>query len=217
MRFASGMAILAGTAATVVFCARCVAQAALEAAHPALWLAAALLIAVALWTVWAYNRLVRWRNLMREGWSGIDVQLQRRSNLVPNLVEVVRGYSAHERRVLEEVTSLRAQAAEARSLSERRATENALTDGLKRLLVLVEAYPDLKASAEFARLHRSLVEIEDQLQMARRYYNGAVRDYNIRVQSFPGNLVARAFGFALEDFFQVATATERQAPGVEMT
>ncbi|MCJ7543050.1 MAG: LemA family protein [Phycisphaerae bacterium] len=172
--------------------------------------------AAAVWAVWAYNRFVRWRNLMREGWSGIDVQLQRRSNLVPNLVETVRGYSAHEQRVLEEVTSLRAQAAQAQSLRERRSAENALTDALKRLLVLVEAYPDLKASTEFARLHQSLVEIEDQLQMARRYYNGTVREFNILVESFPSNLVAGAFRFAPGEFFEIATTSERQAPHVEV-
>jgi LemA protein len=210
------MAILAGTAAAVRFCVRYVAQAALDASHAGLWLTGVIVLAAALWTVWAFNRLVRWRNLMREGWSGMDVQLQRRSNLVPNLVETVRGYSAHERRVLEEVTSLRAQAAQARSLSERRTSENALTDALKRLLALVEAYPDLKASAEFARLHRSLVDIEDQLQMARRYYNGTVREFNILAESFPSNLVARAFRFGRGEFFEVATTSERQAPQVEV-
>lgn len=176
-----------------------------------------MVLAIALWAVWAYNRLIRWRNLMREGWSGMDVQLHRRTSLIPNLVQVVRGYSAHEQRTLEEVTALRTQAAQARSLAERRTSENALTDALKRLLILVEAYPDLKASAEFARLHQSLVEIEDQLQMARRYYNGTVREFNILVESFPSSLVAALFRFARGEFFEVATTAERQAPQVEMS
>ncbi len=210
------MPIPAGTAAATLPGLGLVALAGLGTVQAGLVLAVAVLAAVAVWAVWAYNRLVRWRNLMREGWSGMDVQLQRRSNLVPNLVEVVRGYSAHERRVLEEVTSLRAQAAQAHSLRERRTTENALTDALKRLLVLVEAYPDLKASAEFARLHQSLVEIEDQLQMARRYYNGTVREFNILVESFPSNLVAGAFRFGRGEFFEIATTSERQPPQVEV-
>jgi LemA protein len=146
----------------------------------------------------------------------MEVQLQRRGNLIPNLVEVVRGYTVHERGVLEEVTALRAQSQQAPSLRDRRETENALTDALKRLLALAEAYPNLKANEEFSRLHQSLVEIEDQLQMARRYYNGTVREFNILVETFPNNLVAGVLGFGRGEFFEVATTSERENPHVEI-
>ncbi len=153
---------------------------------------------------------------MREGWSGIDVQLKRRHNLIPNLVECVRGYSLHEKTVLEEVVRLRGQA---ESETDRRAsahTENALTDQLKQLFALAEAYPDLKADRNYRQLMDQLSQIEDQIQYARRYYNGAVRDYNIRVESFPSNIVARLFHFEQSPFFEIETATERQAPKVDL-
>lgn len=177
-----------------------------------LWAAIALGAAVALWVVWAFNRLVRLRNLMKEGWSGVDVQLKRRHDLVPNLVEAVRGYSQHELRTLEEVTRARGEAGARGQLAER---ENQLTDGLKQLFAVAEAYPDLKANQNFLDLQNQLGEIEDQLQMARRYFNGTVRNYNIMVESFPGNLVAGAFGFRREEFFQIVTTSERTAPSVE--
>lgn len=171
------------------------------------------------WLVWSFNHLVRTRNLMREGWSGIDVQLKRRHNLVPNLVECVRGYGSHEKTVLEEVVRLRGQAERAEQGPDRRAaahTENALTDQLKQLFALAEAYPDLKADRNYRQLMDQLSEIEDQLQYARRYYNGAVRDYNIRVESFPSNVVAKVFGFKQAEFFEIESATERQAPKVDL-
>ena len=161
-----------------------------------------------------YNRLVRLRNMGREGWSGIDVQLKRRGTLIPSLVETVKGYSRHERDVLERVTALRGGDDEAPG---RRATrENALTDQLKALFALSEAYPELKADRNYRRLMEQLADIEDQIQYARRYYNGAVRDYNISVESFPSNMVAKAFSFPLAEFFQITTATERAAPKVKM-
>ncbi len=180
-------------------------------------------LAVGAWVARAFNRLVRDRNLVAEGWSGIDVQLKRRHDLVPTLVEAVRGYSRHERGILEEVTRLRAGAEAEAEGAEGAASpaaaadrENRLTDRLKQLFALAEAYPDLKADRNFRRLMTQLTEIEDQLQYARRYYNGAVRNLNIRVESFPGNLVAAALGFRTAEFFQIATATERQAPSVEL-
>ncbi len=170
--------------------------------------------ALGLWTAVAFNRLVRERNLMREGWSGIDVQLKRRRNLVPNLVETVKGYGGHERQTLTEVTALRAEApGDVRGTQDQ---ENALTDQLKHLFAVAEAYPELKADRNYRRLQDLLAEIEDQIQMARRYYNGAVRNYNIRVEAFPSNAVARLFGFRQADFFQVETATDRAAPKVEI-
>ena len=170
--------------------------------------------ALGLWTAVAFNRLVRERNLMREGWSGIDVQLKRRRNLVPNLVETVKGYGGHERQTLTEVTALRAEApGDVRGTQDQ---ENALTDQLKHLFAVAEAYPELKADRNYRQLQDLLAEIEDQIQMARRYYNGAVRNYNIRVEAFPSNAVARLFGFRQADFFQVETATDRAAPKVEI-
>jgi len=173
-------------------------------------------VGLGLWIVVAFNRLVRARNLLREGWSGVDVQLKRRHSLVPNLLECVKGYSRHEQAVLERVAALRSQAAADETLARRRTDENALTDQLRGLFALAEAYPDLKASRSFLDLQTQLADIEDQIQMARRYYNGAARNYNILVESFPGNLVARAFGFARAEFFEIETATHRDAPKVEV-
>lgn len=156
--------------------------------------------ALALLLVILYNRLVQSRNLLREGWSGIDVQLKRRADLVPALVEVVKGYSGHEQKALQDVTALR--------------KPQDVVGGLKQVLALVESYPDLKADKNFLELQNNLTEIEDNLQYARRYYNGCARNYNIKVQSFPGNLVAKAFGFKEEPYFEVEYATERKIPDV---
>jgi LemA protein len=169
-----------------------------------------------LWVAWAYNRLVRRSNLAREAWSGIDVQLKRRHDLIPNLVVVVETYAKHEHEVLESVTQSRNLAARDESDAERLRDENRLSGSLVTLLAVAEDYPELLANRSFADLHRQLVEIEDKLQMARRYFNGTVRDYNITVESFPSNLVANALGFAIRNFFELASATERQAPRVEI-
>ena len=173
-----------------------------------------LLVAV---PAWLFNRLVRHRNRVKEAWAGIDVQLKRRHDLVPNLVRVVEGYAGHERQVLEEVTRMRGEtlaAADRRGLAD---AERHLTDSLESLLVLVENYPDLKADRNFLDLHHSLVEVEDHLQMARRYYNGTVRDMNIRVEGFPSNVIARMFGFRSQEFFELDSATERAAPRIQLS
>ena len=169
------------------------------------------------WIVITFNVLVRHRNLVQEAWSGIDVQLRRRANLIPNLVDTVKAYSAHERGTLEEVTRVRAQAEGAASVKDRQAVENALSQVLRRLFALAEAYPDLKASQTYLALQDQLVEVEDQVQYARRYYNGTVRDYNIRAESLPNNLVAAVFRFKRADFFELETATARRAPEVKMS
>mgnify|MGYP001399392740 CR=1 FL=1 len=142
-----------------------------------------------------YNRLVKARNQLREGWSGIEVQLKRRHELVPALVECVKGYRAHEEELLEAVARERTVAQSARGVSEAGVAEKALARDLGRIVALVEAYPDLKADEVFFGLMEDLVEVEDQLQYARRYYNGSVRDLNNIVESFPSNLVAGGFGF----------------------
>lgn len=175
-----------------------------------------LLVILLLWVIYAFNRLVRQRNLMQEGWSGIDVQLKRRHDLIPSLVECVRGYQAFERTVLEDLTRLRSSAEADENLTDLKTHENALTGRLKTFFALAEAYPDLKASANFAQLSKQLVEIEDAIQFARRYYNGTVRDLNIRIESFPSNIVAGMFRFERAEFFEIETTAERSTPAVSV-
>jgi LemA protein len=169
------------------------------------------------WTLVAFNRLVRHANLVREAWSGIDVQLRRRHDLIPNLVDVVKGHANFERQTLEDVTRLRGGDLPDRATADLQDQENRLTSHLKSVLAVAEAYPDLHASRSYLNLQKQLVQVEDQLQMARRYYNGTVRDYNIAVESFPSNLVAKIFGFSLQRFFQIDTATEREVPKVDLS
>ena len=177
-------------------------------------LAAAVVLVV--WVAWAFNRLISLRNRLREAWSGIDVQLKRRHDLVPELVECVRGYRNHEQRVLEQVTQARAQAQAAVGAAQAGPAEDSLVRGLRSIFVLAEAYPELKADQNFRKLSETLVEIEDQIQYARRYYNGSVRDFNIQVESFPGRIVARLFGFQPQTFFEVESAVDRQVPEVKL-
>jgi LemA protein len=163
--------------------------------------------------IWIYNRLIRNRNRVNEAWAGIDVQLQKRAELVPNLVQTVKGYAAHESSVLEEVT--RARTTTATGVDARAQHETALSRSLGRLFALAESYPDLKASEGFRQLHSSLVDIEDHLQYARRYYNGAVRDNNNLVEGFPSNIVASLFKFRPAEFFEIELASQRSAPDVD--
>jgi LemA protein len=172
--------------------------------------------AVLLWIAWTYNRLVRQRNVVAEAWSGIEVQLKRRHDLVPNLASAVRAYGTHESGLFERVAGLRSQAQAASGPAAAVQPENELGAGLQQLLVLAEAYPELKAGANFLQLSRELVEIEDQLQYARRYFNGAVRDLNNLVESFPGSMVARRLGFATASPFNLESAAERQTPEVRL-
>lgn len=181
----------------------------------ALLVAAVLVAALAAWAIAAYNRLVRLRNQVATAWSDIDVQLQRRHDLVPQLVAAVQGYARHEGAVLEAVTALRARALGLRDPAELGQVEAELEQALGRLVLLREAYPELKASDNFAALQRDLVEVEEQLQYARRFYNGAVRDLNDGVQRVPDVLVARTFGFGEAAFFQ-AGADSREAPPVDL-
>ncbi|MDD5555986.1 MAG: LemA family protein [bacterium] len=176
--------------------------------------AAVVLGAVLAWGIVAFNRLVRARNLVREAWSGIDVQLRRRADLVPALVEAVKGYREHERGLLEEIAEKRARCMRSGSVAERGPAEGELSRSIRSLFAVAEAYPDLRASRHFLDLQRNLSAIEDDLQHARRYYNGTVRDYNIAVESFPRTLVARLCGFGREEFFEIELATRREAPDV---
>jgi LemA protein len=179
------------------------------------WIVLGVIIFVALWAVTIFNKLVKNRNLVLEGWSGIDVQLKRRYDLIPNLVETVKGYAGHEKEVLAKVVELRNSAAQAQTASEKAPIENMLTQTLRQLFALAEAYPDLKANQNFLDLQEQLSEIEEQIQFARRYYNGAARDMNILVQSFPSNVIARSFSFIEADYFEIELATEREAPQVQ--
>ena len=180
----------------------------------ALVVAAVVVAAIGAWVAWAYNRLVRLRNQVATAWSDIDVQLQRRHDLVPQLVAAVKGYATHEGAVLEAVTALRSRALDLRDPAELGQVETELEQALGRLLLLREAYPELQASAGFARLQADLVDVEEQLQYARRFYNGAVRDLNDGVQRVPDVLVARGFGFDATAYFQAA-ADGRTAPVLE--
>ncbi|MDF1815046.1 MAG: LemA family protein [Verrucomicrobiales bacterium] len=170
------------------------------------------LILVVIWAMMTYNRLIRQRNQLREGWSGIDVQLKRRRDLVPNLVAAVKAYQQHERGLLEDVTRHRSEAAAASSISEAAGPEKALGSDLGRLLMLAEAYPELKADAQFRELGANLVQIENDLQFARRYYNGSVRDLNNLVETFPNALIASAGGFKTADYFELESVAERLPP-----
>ncbi|MGE3989857.1 LemA family protein [Pseudorhodoplanes sp.] len=169
-------------------------------------LVAVVIVTLLIYAVWIFNRLVRERNLVREGWSGIDVQLRRRTDLVPALVETVKGYAAHERTLFEDVAAIRAASIAASSVRTQENAERRLEGALSKLIALQEAYPNLKADQNFLKLQEQLAEIEDQLQMARRYYNGSVRNLNIAIQSFPNLLIARPLGFAEADFFEADDA-----------
>lgn len=172
------------------------------------------IVSLFLWAVWIFNRLVRLRNQVRTAWSDIDVQLTRRHDLVPRLVEAVRGYAGHEKALLANITALRGEAVALRSPAKLAGVESALEQALGRLIALREAYPDLKASENFAQLQRDLVDVEDHLQYARRFYNGAVRALNDGVQRFPDLLLARPLGFTEAEFYE-AGVDERAAPRME--
>ena len=177
-----------------------------------------LLLLVGLIYVLARNGIIRLRNQCDEAWSGIDVQLKRRSDLVPNLVDAVKGYAGHERSVLEEVTKLRgaARALPDNDVASRAQAETALSLALSKLVALSENYPDLKASQNFLELQQQLSQLETELQMARRYYNGTVRNQNVLVQSFPSNVIASLFGFSQRQYFEVSSDAERATPTVNL-
>ena len=173
-------------------------------------------VALVLWFIIIYNLFVRDRNLIKEAWSGIDVQLKRRHNLIPALVETVKAYSTHERQLFEQITEKRSQSVQIENIREKATTETDISGMLKTLFAVVEDYPDLKANVNFLDLQKQLTEIEDQIQYSRRYYNGTVRNFNIRVESFPGNLIAGIFDFKQEEFFEITLATERKVPEVTL-
>ncbi len=171
-----------------------------------------LFILVLAWAVFAYNRLIRQRNIVEEAWAGIDVQLTRRFDLIPNLVELVKGYKEFEADTLEKITAMRAD--NTAPVSERAVSETRISGQMKKLIALAEAYPELKADKNFRQLHETLVDVENQLQYARRYYNGSVRDNNNLVESFPSNLLATTFAFKNAEFFEIEFISQRKLPKV---
>jgi len=179
------------------------------------WVVLGLLVVLAFAVAVLYNRLVRLRNLVQESWRQIDVELHRRHDLIPNLVETVKGYASHERGTFEAVTAARAAAASPGSgPAEQAAQENVLTQALRQLFAVAEAYPDLKASTNFLELQKQLAETEDRIAAGRRFYNGNVRALNTAVESVPTNVVASTFGFHRAEYFEVEDPEIRSAPTV---
>jgi LemA protein len=174
------------------------------------------LVAVVLaWVAGAYNGLVRLRNQLENAWAQIDVQLKRRHDLIPNLVETVKGYAAHERGTFEKVTQARNIAVSAKSVGERAEAENVLTGALKSLFAVAEAYPELKANQEFMRLQEELASTENKVAFSRQFYNDSVMTYNTHIEVFPTNFIATMFNFGRREFFEVKAEDERTAPQVK--
>lgn len=181
------------------------------------WILIAAIVAAGLYAVSAYNRLVSLRNSSENAWSDIDVQLKRRYELIPNLVESVKGYAQHEAGTFEKVTQARSQAMQATTPGEKGAAEGNLTQVLKSLFAVAEAYPDLKANQNFLELQSELSAIEDAIQNARRYYNAVVRDLNTACDVFPSNVVANLFSIGKKEYFELDEVAERVAPQVSFS
>src|SRR3989344_855700 len=163
-----------------------------------------------IWLIFVYNGLITLRNRTQEAWSDIDVQLKRRYDLIPNLVETVKGYASHEKQLFENVTKARSEAMQAQGAAAKAKAENMLTDTLKSLFAVAENYPNLRASENFAKLQDELSDTENKIQSARRFYNTNVMDLNTKIEQFPGNLIANGFGFKREQFFEITATTERE-------
>jgi LemA protein len=174
-----------------------------------------ILVAVVIWAVFTYNGFVRLKNRMQEAWSDIDVQLKRRHNLIPNLIESVKGYMAHERGVLENVTKARAAVMSAQGPQDIQKSENMLTGALKSLFAVSENYPDLKASANFIELQRELRDTEDKIMASRRFYNNNVMALNTKIETMPSNIIAKLFGFKHAELFEIELEEERAVPEVK--
>ena len=177
---------------------------------PILYVVLIIIALIVLWIIFVYNRLITLRNRSKEAWSDIDVQLKRRYDLIPNLVETVKGYASHERELFEKITQARTRAMGVQGMKEKAEAENVLSETLKSLFAVVENYPDLKASQNFLELQQELRDTEDKIQAARRFYNSNVRDLNIKIETFPANIVASIFSFKKMDFFETAEAAEKE-------
>ncbi|MDO5509883.1 MAG: LemA family protein [Weeksellaceae bacterium] len=178
------------------------------------WIFLGILVVAAVLGISYYNRFVRLKTLVLEAWSGVDVMLKQRYDLIPNLVETVKGYAAHEQGTLQQVTEARTQAMRAVDVPQQQAAEQNLTRALGGLFAVAEQYPDLKANHNFLQLQEQLARIEGDLEKARRYYNGTVRENNILVQTFPSNIVANIFNFSTSNFFELDSTSERETPKV---
>jgi len=179
-----------------------------------LWVILAVIAVIILWLIVVYNSLIRLKNRTNEAWSDIDVQLKRRYDLIPNLVETVKGYAKHERELFENVTKARTSAMQATGAADKAKAENMLSQTLKSLFAVAENYPDLKASQNFLKLQDELSDTENKIQASRRFYNGNSRDFNIKIQVFPNNLIANTLGFKKYEFFE-AEGGEREAVKVK--
>lgn len=171
-----------------------------------------IIVAIVLWIIWMYNKFIRLRNRTNEAWADIDVQLKRRYDLIPNLVNSVKGYAKHEAETLQKVTEARTQAMNAGTIGEQGKAENMLTGALKSLFAVSESYPDLKANQNFLQLQNELSDTENKIQAARRFYNGNVRDINTAIESFPNSMIANTFRFGKHDFFELEAGSEAKEP-----
>lgn len=180
-----------------------------------LWILIALIVVVGLWFILTYNGLITLRNRVDEAWSDIDVQLKRRYDLIPNLVNTVKGYASHEAGTFEKVIQARNLAMGAKGAHDKAEAENMLTNTLKSIFALAEAYPDLKANQNFMKLQDELSDTENKVQASRRFYNGNVRDFNTKLQVFPTNLVGNMLGFKNYEFFEIGNEAERATPNVQ--
>ncbi len=179
------------------------------------WIILGVILIFIFWLIAVYNGLIKLKNRTKEAWADIEVQLKRRHDLIPNLIETVKGYATHERELFEKVTKARAQAMQATSPEEKGKAENALSNTLKSLFAVAENYPDLKASENFAKLQDELSDTENKIQAARRFYNGNVRDFNTKLETFPTNLIANQLNFHKFDFFEIEDEKEKEVPSVK--
>lgn len=179
-----------------------------------IWILLGVIVVVIFWIVMMFNQLVVLRTRVEEAWADIEVQLKRRYDLIPNLVNTVKGYATHEKDVFEKVTAARASAMGAAGLADKAAAENQLSQTLKSLFAVAEAYPQLKANENFLQLQRDLTDTEDKVQYSRRFYNTNVRDYNIKIHTVPSNIIANNFGFKAKEMFE-AEAAAKEAPKVQ--
>ena len=173
------------------------------------------LIGIFVFLIMLYNGFVAKRNMVDEAFSGIDVILKKRFDMIPNLIETVKGYASHERETLESIVNLRNTALIAQSSDEKMQLDKTLSQSVSKIFALAENYPDLKANTNFLSLQDDLSEIETEIERSKRYYNGTVRDYNTAVESFPGNIIANSFGFSKKNFLELADATQRETPKVQ--
>ena len=178
------------------------------------WILVLLVVVVGGWLVLTYNGLITLKNRVDEAWSDIDVQLKRRYDLIPNLVNTVKGYATHESGLFEKVTQARSAAMQASGPHDKAGAENMLSGALKSLFAVAEAYPDLKANTNFAKLQDELSDTENKVQASRRFYNGNVRDFNTKLQVFPTNMIASVLGFVKREFFEIGNEAERAVPNV---